>query len=643
MYSGKRSTSFANMFNGKGLGDIFGGSGGDNDAAAGAGGGAAGGAAGGANFGQPTQQGVAADNGARPPIEKVKPPGVYGRGGSGFNAEPMEMAASVAVALGRERNPAATVYDRRKKLAEQQSELRSKTLEFVDYVSQANRVIQQKAGETNAQMRQLKDQHVKAREDYKDELTRQRDVDKMKLNRLEKEKAIQMEEEMAAKQEQIRRATLEFEAQLRQKTELERVKAETEGRILAERRNHDLRLEQSKQKAAETRKTLLSGIKLAGQTLGSGAAEFLSNREEMSAVVLTLTAAAFGIYSAKTGTGIMGRYIEARLGRPSLVRETSRRSVLDTFRHPLKGAQRLFRTIRPGDALEGDAALPKAIFVPRMEARLRGVAESAANTKANRAPFRHLLLHGPPGTGKTLFAKGLANHSGLDYAIMTGGDVAPLGREAVSEMHKLFDWAQASRRGVLLFVDEADAFLRRRSTEAISEDMRNALNAFLYRTGEQTDRFMVVYASNQPEQFDDAINDRIDEMVPFELPALEERYRMLTYYMSKYLLKEKAGRKAATIVVTGVEERHIREAAEATEGFSGRELSKLAIAWQAAAYGSDPVVFTPELMASVTDSFLEQKTMKTSWDASAAAAFSEDTHAAAPGNPQHGAGLPQLA
>lgn len=39
----------------------------------------------------------------------------------------------------------------------------------------------------------------------------------------------------------------------------------------------------------------------------------------------------------------------------------------------------------------------------------------------------------------------------------------------------------------------------------------------------------------------------------------------------------------------------------------GRELSKLAIAWQAAAYGSDPVVFTPELMASVTDSFLEQK------------------------------------
>jgi ATPase family AAA domain-containing protein 3A/B len=29
---------------------------------------------------------------------------------------------------------------------------------------------------------------------------------------------------------------------------------------------------------------------------------------------------------------------------------------------------------------------------------------------------------------------------------MTGGDIAPLGRDAVTEMHKLFDWAQASNK-----------------------------------------------------------------------------------------------------------------------------------------------------------------------------------------------------
>lgn len=42
---------------------------------------------------------------------------------------------------------------------------------------------------------------------------------------------------------------------------------------------------------------------------------------------------------------------------------------------------------------------------------------------------------------------------------------------------------------------------------------------------------------------------------------------------------------------------------------AGRELSKLAIAWQAAAYGSDPASFTPDLMASVTDVFIQQKVL----------------------------------
>lgn len=59
--------------------------------------------------------------------------------------------------------------------------------------------------------------------------------------------------------------------------------------------------------------------------------------------------------------------------------------------------------------------------------------------------------------------------------------------------------------------------------------------------------------------------------VAFDLPEVGERYRMLTYYMSKYLLNAAGGKKAATIVVDGVEEKHIREAAEVTVGFSGEK------------------------------------------------------------------------
>ena len=48
---------------------------------------------------------------------------------------------------------------------------------------------------------------------------------------------------------------------------------------------------------------------------------------------------------------------------------------------------------------------------------------------------------------------------------------------------------------------------------------------------------MLVLASNQPEQFDWAINDRIDEMVEFDIPSLEERERMVRQYFDEYVLK----------------------------------------------------------------------------------------------------------
>lgn len=49
-----------------------------------------------------------------------------------------------------------------------------------------------------------------------------------------------------------------------------------------------------------------------------------------------LTLLAVGVYSAKNATSVAGRYIEARLGKPSLVRETSRVTVLEALRHPLQ-------------------------------------------------------------------------------------------------------------------------------------------------------------------------------------------------------------------------------------------------------------------------------------------------------------------
>lgn len=263
--------------------------------------------------------------------------------------------------------------------------------------------------------------------------------------------------------------------------------------------------------------------------LGSGATALLNDWDKIIAAAGGLSLLAFGVYTAKGSTGIAARYIESRLGKPSLVRETSRFTVLDTLQHPIEAVKKL--KDKQTDALFG------VVLAPKLEERLRDIAIATKNTKQNRGMYRNILMHGPPGTGKTMFAKKLAEHSSMDYAIVTGGDLAPLGRDGVTAIHKVFDWAMTSRKGLLLFIDEADAFLRKRSSEHISEDLRAMLNAFLYRTGEQSNKFMLVLASNTPEQFDWAVNDRLDEMVEFRLPGREERERLVRLYFDKFVLQ----------------------------------------------------------------------------------------------------------
>jgi SpoVK/Ycf46/Vps4 family AAA+-type ATPase len=66
---------------------------------------------------------------------------------------------------------------------------------------------------------------------------------------------------------------------------------------------------------------------------------------------------------------------------------------------------------------------------------------------------------------------------------------------------------------MILFIDEADAFLRNRKSGEMSEYMRHTINSFLYRTGTPSENVIVVLATNSPEQLDEAVHDRIDEIV----------------------------------------------------------------------------------------------------------------------------------
>jgi ATPase family AAA domain-containing protein 3A/B len=124
---------------------------------------------------------------------------------------------------------------------------------------------------------------------------------------------LKKQEEMVARQEAMRRKTAELEAELRTKTELAKAKAEAEGRIRQERENHDLVLDKLRLEAKEHRDTVMKAVDDAFKQLGAGVSTYLDDKDKLRNTAFTLSAVALGIYTAKTGTGVAGRFIEVRL------------------------------------------------------------------------------------------------------------------------------------------------------------------------------------------------------------------------------------------------------------------------------------------------------------------------------------------
>lgn len=526
---------------------------------------------------------------------------------TGFDPEGLERAAKAARELDASRNASSAIELIKTQEATKQHEASAKRAEMDAYSQQLRQQNIQAEAEEARKTLEAQTQHDRHRSEYKDELERKRQVDMLNAQKYMQDEQLKKQEEMVERQEAMRRKTAEIEAELRTRTELAKTRAEAEGRIRQERENHDLILEKVRLEASESRDTVLKAVSDGGKMLGEGLSSYLTDGEKLRNTAFMISLAAVGIYSAKTTAGIAGRFIEARLGKPSLVRETSRITMSQFFRSPISSTQRI-----TGIGMQSQDALKGIVLEESLDSQLRKIAVSTAHTKKNKAPFRHLLLHGAPGTGKTMFAKGLAQHSGLEFAILTGGDIAPLGRDAVTEIHKLFEWAKTSRKGLLLFVDEADAFLQSRETSKISEDQRNALNAFLYRTGTESDQFMMVYASNQPSQFDGAVLDRIDEMVEFDLPGEDERRKMIAQYIEKYLLNP-PGRWAKKVSTVDIGDDEIERVVKETEGFSGRAISKLAIAWQAAAYGTDGAILDQDTFFQTVQNHKKSMTQKEDW------------------------------
>jgi ATPase family AAA domain-containing protein 3A/B len=513
-----------------------------------------------------------------------------------------------------------------------ESELAKKELEFNSFRLESERFLIEKQLEGEKEMLNYEEELTKKRLAQQEELAKENAVNFIKM---EKELAIQREKMHHETAESLHKLKQEQNKQMDEKKlefEKDRIKAELEAKAQQERANADITIRKLQAQSKLDTDRLVEGIKTISKQISVVVNNVFSKPKQIIVICSLFFLLFLSYYIIKELVSMIRQIIQSQIGKPSLVRETSFHwSIIPRFivqffsRKEITSKSIKFLKDQFKDIILSEADKERVITL----------ALATRNTKESGAPFRHILLHGNPGTGKTLIARKLATCSGMDYAIMSGGDVAPLGEDAVNQLHSLFKWASRSRKGLLVFIDEAEAFLGSRNTvnnnDALADNnIRNALNALLYQTGSPSKSFMLILATNRPEDLDAAILDRIDVSLHVSLPGLQQRKELIDLYMSLHVVKkaEQLARKkwlrylsffsaknSSENLCNGVSneclnENTVSKIAEKMEDFSGREISKLFISVQYAMFLAENNFLTLQNFLNIVDEKVDEHKFK---------------------------------
>ena len=113
---------------------------------------------------------------------------------------------------------------------------------------------------------------------------------------------------------------------------------------------------------------------------------FLQDPEQMMRAFAGLSALMLAGFTARETTKLARQRLLAVLGRPSLVRETSRLSALKPF-----AALRTLKERAEQGSIKD--AFQDVVLHPDIQNRVVSLAEATRNTRANHAPFRHVYVH----------------------------------------------------------------------------------------------------------------------------------------------------------------------------------------------------------------------------------------------------------
>lgn len=173
-----------------------------------------------------------------------------------------------------------------------------------------------------------------------------------------------------------------------------------------------------------------------------------------------------------------------------------------------------------------------------------------------------IVFHGPPGTGKTTIAKAMASQIAASFYEVSASDIlSKWAGESEQRVTKLFTKARANRPSII-FIDEIDSLLRRRSGDTSAKWEERVLSEFLRELDglKGGDGVLLVGATNRLDTLDDAIVGR--RLIPIEIGLPDPPARLT---LLRLLCRE----------VNLAKDVDLRTLAAATDGLSGADLKRL--------------------------------------------------------------------